>query len=624
MGGIVRSESDVALLAVPIPKPTRSLRVMGFARFDDNSPGSERSLVLAGARDVVAARELDGVLDAVHEVEEAVAGGMWAAGFVAYEAAPAFDDALSVRRRPIDGPFSGLPLVWFGLFDNAREADPFAPRADHPAAYTVSTWSASITETQYRDRVGVIRDHVAAGDTYQVNFSMRLRAAFSGDPFELYRDLILAQRGAYGAYLDVGRFRVLSASPERFFRIVGREIVTRPMKGTTARGRWQDEDTRAAQRLRASSKDRAENLMIVDLLRNDLGKIAESGSVRADRLLTLERYETIWQLTSEVSAEVRSDVGLVSVLQALFPSGSVTGAPKARSMEIISALEHSPRGVYCGAIGFLSPPGSGGPDASFNVAIRTVLIDAEEGVAEYGVGGAVTWDSSPIGEYEEARAKAQLLVQRRPEFDLFESIRWDLDGWWWLDEHLERLEASADYFGFHFDREAIERQCTTAVAGLSGPQFVRVGLARSGEVSVSADDLGAAKMRSRPGPGLDEVKVVIDEEPISSANVFRYHKTSLRRPYRMRRNRHDEADDVLMVNERGEVTESTIGNLAVQIEGAWYTPPIESGCLPGVLRRVLVEEGLLAERPLTSEEVTSASDIAVFNSVRGWRRAVVV
>jgi para-aminobenzoate synthetase/4-amino-4-deoxychorismate lyase len=594
---------------------------MGFARFDDNSPGSERSLVLTGARDVVVARELDDVVAALRDVQGAVAGGLWAAGFVAYEAAPAFDDALSVRRRPIEGPFSGLPLVWFGLYDEATGVEPLAPRADHPAAYAVSTWSASISETQYRSRVGVIRDHVADGDTYQVNFSMRLRAAFSGDPFDLYRDLVLAQRGAYGAYLDVDRFRVLSASPERFFRIVGREICTRPMKGTTARGRWQEEDAAAAQRLRASAKDRAENLMIVDLLRNDLGKIAESGSVRADKLLTLERYETIWQLTSEISAELSPDVDLVSVLQALFPPGSVTGAPKARSMEIIAALEHSARGVYCGTIGFLSPPGSGGPDASFNVAIRTVLIDAEEGVAEYGVGGAVTWDSSPIGEYEEARAKAQLLVQRRPEFDLVETIRWD-GQWWWLDHHLDRLGASADYFGFAFDREAIADQCRAAAG--SEPQRLRLALTRAGNVAISNEDLGAAKMRTRPGPGLDEVKVVIDEEPISSADVFRYHKTSLRRPYTMRRNRHSEADDVFLVNERGEVTESTICNVAVQKDGVWYTPPIESGCLPGILRRVLIEEGLLEERPLTVEEVASATDVAVINSVRGWRRAVLV
>ena len=594
---------------------------MGFARFDDNSPGAERSLVLTGAQDVVVARELDDVVAALRAVQDAVAGGLWAAGFVAYEAAPALDDALAVRRRPLDGPFSGLPLVWFSLFDEAKQVAPFAPRADHPAAYAVSAWSASISEAQYRDRVGVIRDHVAAGDTYQVNFSMRLRAAFSGDTFDLYRDLVLAQRGAYGAYLDVDRFRVLSASPERFFRLVGSEIRTRPMKGTTARGRWQEEDAAAAQRLRASAKDRAENLMIVDLLRNDLGKIAESGSVRADKLLTLERYETIWQLTSEISAELRPEVDLVSVLRALFPSGSVTGAPKARSMEIIAALEHSPRRVYCGTIGFLSPPDSGGPDASFNVAIRTVLIDVEEGVAEYGVGGAVTWDSSPIGEYEEARAKAQLLVQRRPEFDLVETIRWDGE-WWWLEHHLDRLGASADYFGFAFDREAVAAACLAAAG--SEPARIRVALTRAGELTVSSHALDSAKMRTRPGPGLDEVKVVIDEEPIASADVFRYHKTSLRRPYTTRRNRHSEADDVILVNERGDVTESTICNVAVQQDGVWYTPPLESGCLPGVLRRVLLAEGLLQEQPLTIDAVRNATDVGLINSVRGWRRAVLV
>jgi para-aminobenzoate synthetase/4-amino-4-deoxychorismate lyase len=590
------------------------------ARFDHFDGTGDQAFVLRDEVAAVTARSLDEVHGAIADAESAADDGRWVAGYVAYEAAPAFDEALDVRSRTSAHPTPDLPLAHFSMFAGYEEVAPFRARADRPAPYTVSTWKPSVDRGRYVAAVATIREHIAAGDVYQVNHTFRLHAAFGGDPLELYRDLVLAQRGAYGAYLDLGRFHVLSASPERFIRIEGNAISTRPMKGTARRGRWAAEDEARKAELVASEKDRAENLMIVDLLRNDLGRVAEFGSVNVDELFALERYETVWQMTSEISARVRRGTDLAAVFAALFPSGSVTGAPKTRAMEIIADLEDSPRGVYCGAVGFIAPPGAPWAKASFNVGIRTVTIDTGEGIAEYGVGGGITWDSSEVGEYEEARAKARVLVDRRPEFELLETMRWEPShGWWWLDRHLSRLSASARYFGFTFDRDRIDKACATAVDGAATPARVRLTLARDGAVVAEADPVAEA-LSVTPGR---EVPVVlaVDDEPVHPDDVFLYHKTTLRRPYLVRQRRHVRADDVVMLNERGEVTETTVGNIVALVDGRWVTPPLASGCLPGVMRSVLLDEGVIIEAPLTITDLRAADEIGVINSVRGWQRA---
>jgi para-aminobenzoate synthetase/4-amino-4-deoxychorismate lyase len=448
-----------------------------------------------------------------------------------------------------------------------------------------------------------------------------LRAAFSGDPFELYRDLVLAQRGAYAACFDTGRHRIVSASPERFFRIADGRIEVRPMKGTAPRGRWSDEDRALAEQLRTSEKDHAENLMIVDLLRNDLGRIAAFGSVTVDKLLELERYETVWQLTSQVAASLRKDAGLSDVFGALFPSGSVTGAPKARTMEIIAELEPSPRGVYCGAVGYVAPPDSGLPRANFNVGIRTVVVDEQEGLAEYGVGGGITWDSVATAEYEEARLKAALLVERRPEFSLVETLRWEEgQGFWWLEEHLERLEGSAEYFGYRCDLADVRGALASAVAGATGRRIVRLELARDGTVSA---ELSQEQLPPIDAEDADSVHLAVSHVPVSSRNVFLFHKTTNRKVYQARRTDHPDADDVVLVNEFGEVTESIIANVLIRVGNQWFTPPLSAGLLPGVYRRVLLEKGTVTERTFDVVELVAADEIALVNSVRGWRRAVI-
>jgi para-aminobenzoate synthetase/4-amino-4-deoxychorismate lyase len=586
------------------------------ARFDDLTSGSERSFALAEPVGVLEARRLDEVAATLEAAAAAAARGLWAAGFVGYEAAPGLDPDLVVRDRATGDAFDDLPLAWFALFDREVAVAPLEP----PAAADASAdapWRPSVERSRYDEALARIRALIAVGETYQVNHTLRMRAQVRGDERGLYRDLALAQRGAYAAYLNLGRYRVLSASPELFFRLEGSRVTTRPMKGTAARGRWLDEDEQVAARLVASEKDRAENAMIVDLLRSDLGRIARAGTVEVSRMFEPERYETVWQLTSTVAAELESGTPLVDVFRALFPSGSVTGAPKVSTMRIIRDLEDSPRGVYCGAIGYLAPTRSGEPRATFSVGIRTVVIDSRTGAAEYGVGGGITFDSAPAAEYEEVLAKARVLSAARPAFELMESIRHDPeDGFRHLPEHMERLGSSARYFGFRFDAETAVAACKRAIAETSEPLRVRLTLARDGEIHASRSEIEPSPER--------RLRLALDDDPVDPSDMWLFHKTTLRAPYQRRRAGRPDVDDVVLVNTRGEVTESTIANLAVRIGDEWLTPPLDSGLLPGCYRGVLVREGKLREQPLTIADLRSGDDVALVSSVRGWRPAEVV
>ena len=508
---------------------------------------------------------------------EARSGG-WVAGFVTYEAAPAFDDALVVRP-----PRSDLPPAWFAAFRSA-----FPEPARPGGAYRMAPWRPEISEEEYEADVATIQDLITIGDTYQANYTLRLRGRVEGDLRSVYADLLDAQRGGYHAFLTTGDHTVVSASPELFFRWDGRRIENRPMKGTMARGRWEQEDRRHRERLLASGKDRAENVMIVDLLRNDLGRVARFGTVKVERLFEIERFETVWQMTSTVAAETRPEVGLFDIFAAMFPCGSVTGAPKTRTMEIIRSLEISPRGVYCGAIGLLAPPGAGRPRAEFSVAIRTLVVDEGNRSAEYGVGGGVVHESTAADEYQEAMVKARVLQRRRPPVTLLETMRWDPgNGIWLLDRHLSRLRASARYLGINLP----EAEIGGLLEEVGGPHPLRLRLLvpERGRPSVEVTPLV-------PRPPI--VGLAVDTYPIDRSDPLRYHKTTRRALYEEAAARHPMADDVVLVNERGEVVETTIANLAVRMGDEWLTPPLGAGCLPGVYREELIDQGTLRAQPL--------------------------
>jgi para-aminobenzoate synthetase / 4-amino-4-deoxychorismate lyase len=581
------------------------------ARFDDLTSGGT-SFRLVGPVGVVEARRPDEVADVIAAAETSAQRGLWVGGFVTYEAAPGLDPALAVRTRDPDDPFAEMPLAWFAMFERREQTALPEPRDD--GAGGAAAWRPSMDRRRYDAAIASIRERIAAGDTYQVNHTLRLRSSVTGDERGLYRDMCFAQRGAYAAYLNAGRYRVCSASPELFFELNEGRLTTRPMKGTAPRGRWPAEDREIAEKLEASVKDRAENAMIVDLLRNDLGRVSRPGSVGWSEVFAAERYETVWQLTSTVASQIEPGVGLREVFGALFPSGSVTGAPKVRSMEIIADLEDSPRGVYCGAVGFLAPPGHG-PAARFNVAIRTVTLDSDGGVAEYGVGGGITWDSRAGAEYEEIVAKARILTSRRPGFQLLETLRHEPgSGFARLGRHLERLRGSAEYFGFTYDETAVQEALSHAVSSVPDrPARVRLLLDRGGKITT-----GAVPLASRREP----VTLAIDDEPVDPADVMLFHKTSRRERYEAARSRHPDVDDVLLINTGGEVTESTIANLAVLIDGRWVTPPLEAGLLPGTERAALLAEGKIEEASVRPEDLARAEELRLMNATGAWRRAV--
>jgi para-aminobenzoate synthetase/4-amino-4-deoxychorismate lyase len=435
----------------------------------------------------------------------------------------------------------------------------------------------------------------------------------AGDPFNLYRDLAIGQRGAHNAYLDLGRFVVASASPELFFERRGDEVLLRPMKGTARRGRHRDEDRRLAAQLRSSAKERAENVMIVDLMRNDIGRVAEIGSVEVPALFTVERYETVLQLTSDVTARLRPGTGLVELFRALFPCGSVTGAPKASSMQIIRSVETTPRGVYCGAIGLVGPPDAP-VRARFNVAIRTAVVDTATGEAVYGTGGGITWSSEAAAEHDEVLTKAAVLRARPRTFELMETMRNEpRRGLRNRDRHLQRLAESAEHLGFRFDLLAAQEALTSRLGGCQAAR-VRIRLARTGALAVDVEQL--PPLLSGP------VLLAFDDEPVDPEDMWLYHKTNWREPYDRRRDRRPDVDDVIMINGLGELTEVTRATLALKRDGRWWTPPVESGCLPGVERGRLLDLGVLHERVLLRDDLDRAEGVAVVSSLRGWREAL--
>jgi para-aminobenzoate synthetase/4-amino-4-deoxychorismate lyase len=576
---------------------------MHGARFDDLRPRRRRSFALGPIERVLEAQDLGDVVEVLTQAEREVARGRWVGGFVSYEAAPAFDPVMRVADTSLS-PISDLPLAWFAVSRTRRPAEPLSGDS-----YALEPWKSQLSKDNYYSAVEEIRRRIRAGDTYQVNFTFRLEAPFTGSVEAFYRDLVNAQACGYGALIDTGRWVIASASPELFFEWRHGRIVSKPMKGTRRRGVMMNDDEQERALLESSEKDRAENLMIVDMVRNDLGRISRIGTVRVPALFTTEKYDTLWQLTSTVEAEPVSGTSLREVFGALFPCASITGAPKVSTMGIIDELETDPRGVYCGAVGFGGPGPGGEPEWAFNVAIRTVLIDRSNSTATYGTGGGITYDSTSSGEYNEALLKAEVLARRSGLFDLIETIRWSADeGFWLLDRHLDRLGESARYFDIPLDPAEIRAALRAAVAGRSGPLRLRLLVSRAGTISVEVGDL----------PGSGTVLASLDSMPVDPTDVFLYHKTSNRRVYDDAKARSGDADDVILINPSGEVTETTIGNLAVEIDGAWYTPPVTSGLLPGTYRADLISDGLVVERSITIADLKGASRLARVNSLRGW------
>lgn len=548
-------------------------------------------LALHNPTAVYTAHTIDEVKQVLESAQACVARGQVAAGYIAYEAAPAFDSALQCH------PPGDLPLVWIGVFDAVA---PNAPVAKD--AFRFGAWQPSITEAEYHAALTSIRHWIGAGDTYQVNYTYPWDATFEGDPYAAYTALRDAQDGGHTAFVDAGSFQVVSASPELFFRLENNVITSRPMKGTRPRGLWSDHDLSLADDLRNSAKDHAENVMIVDMIRNDLGRIAEPGTVSVENLFAVEQYATVWQMTSAVQAHTRRSVP--EILAAMFPCASVTGAPKVQTMRYIRELEPAPRGVYCGAMGWWTPDGT----AEFNVAIRTMTLDRARGTARYHVGSGVTWDSIPDDEFDECGVKAAILNYTTPEFSLLESLLYDGE-FFLLDGHLKRLAASARYFNIPIDADALrENLLQRAQSWEHAPQKVRLLVNHSGTLLVEREPIAPTPI----------IKLGLATSCVNSRDRFLYHKTTHRDVYDRALATRPDCDDVVLVNERGELTESTRANLVVQLGDVRYTPPVECGLLSGVMRDQLLDAHKIVERVLTPPDLENADGIWLINSVRKW------
>ena len=563
---------------------------------------------------IVAADGVGDVPGVVAEAERLTRDyGHTAVGFLTYEAGAAYGLPTHTPRAADPG---ALPFAWFACFEPTHIHQVPAPEAAAP--YTLGPLRPSVDRAAFTAAFDQIKQRIATGDTYQVNYTFRLDATFAGDAHDLFADLAAAQDSRYGVFLRMGRRAICCATPELFFACQGPDVVSRPMKGTVRRGRTLEEDEAARAALVQSPKQRAENVMIVDMARNDLGRIAEVGSVRVPALFVAERYPNVWQMTSTV--EARSFASVADIFAAAHPPASITGAPKASTMGILRALEPSPRGIYPGAIGVIPPDGN----ASFGVAIRTAVVDEDAGTASLGVGSGIVWDSEAAEEYDECLLKGSILGRRVERFELLETLRWSPDeGFVLLERHLARLAASAEYFGFTCDLTRVREILAAAVAG---PGSTGAGVpvapdARRVRFLVARDGTPRAEQRAfEPTPV--PLRLRFAAEPVDPSDVFLFHKTTRRSVYD--RARRADADDTVLWNPDGEVTETTVANLVVEIDGARVTPPLSSGLLPGTCRAEMLATGRIREGRVTIEAVRRAARMWTINSVHGWREAILV
>lgn len=563
------------------------------------STGQKQPLTFMNPVHIIEAYTLEEVIPCLHDVQAKIGEGFYAAGFLSYESAPAFQQGMKVNAG------HKMPLLWFGIFD-----EPINDNVKSHGTYKLSRWKSTVSKEEYHHSIQAIKKAIEQGVTYQTNFTIRLEADFAGDDLAFYEKLKHGQASNYSAYLNIGKYRILSASPELFFHLNGNEITTRPMKGTIQRGYTLKQDECNSSTLYHSKKNRAENVMIVDLLRNDLGMVAVTGSVDVPKLFEIEKYPTLHQMTSTICATVAENRGLIDIFKAIFPCGSITGAPKLTTMEIISELEKSPREVYCGAIGYITPE----KEAIFNVPIRTVIIDEENSKAVYGVGGGITWDSTTAGEYEEILTKAHFLKELPPQFNLLESLLLEDGNYFLLDEHLRRLGDSAAYFSYAFINNDVKHGLISCAGKHSIGKFkVRLLLSQNGDFTIETEKI---KPISTP------IKIVLATQPIDKSNRFLYHKTTYRDIYtNFQSQKPPHAFDVLLWNEADELTEFTNGNIVVELDGKLLTPPIESGLLGGTFRNKLIQSDKIHEKVIYKHELKNATKIWFINSVRQWLEA---
>ncbi len=561
-----------------------------FVLMDDQRLGG-RALLFSNPRGIVETREPGDVRDALGRLAAA-----HAAGFLSYEAGHALEPKLApLQRVPVEG---APPLLWFGLFGAPEEIDA-AAFLPNPAGAWAAPARPLIDEASYRAAAVRVLAHIVAGDIYQANLTFPAEVSFAGHPLALYAAIRRRARAGHGAVVFTGSHWILSFSPELFFESDGLRIVTRPMKGTAPPGS-------DPEKLRSDPKQRAENLMIVDLLRNDLSRVSAPGSVKVDSLFEVETYPTVLQMTSTVSATLSQGIGPIDVIEAIFPCGSITGAPKIRAMELIDEIEARPRGVYTGAIGWSAPDGA----AHFNVAIRTLSIEAGAGRAAIGLGSGVVADSRAGDEWRECLAKGAFVSDPARSFDLIETMRFDpQDGMPDLERHLARLKRSADALGFAFDRHDARNELQAATFRLAAPSRVRLLLSPTGAIAIEIAPL--------PEQPAEPVSVALRRCPVGADDFRLAHKTSDRAFYADARA--GDAFETIFTDEAGFVTEGSFTNVFLPRDGKLATPPLARGLLPGILRERLIDSGEAVEGDVAAADLSG--EFLIGNALRGLIRA---
>jgi para-aminobenzoate synthetase/4-amino-4-deoxychorismate lyase len=609
-GSAARPAIDSAARAGASTKRKTPSLAEGFVLLD-NSTGLEAvSELFERPVEIIRADTPQEVDTALAALTSGLARGLHAAGFFSYE----LGYLLEPRLASLLPEHRKMPLLWFGLYTTPRELTGAEVQEwlneEAIGNPTLGELAHSWDSVSYLKRFDEVQKNILSGDIYQLNLTFKAKFKLEGSPLALYRDLRLKQRVAYAGLVDTGDVTILSASPELFIKQEGRVMETRPMKGTAPRAGTLEADAEVRHALSKDVKNRAENLMIVDLMRNDLGRIADLGSVSVTDLFTVETFKTLHQMTSGVRAELKSGIGLVDILKAIFPPGSITGAPKIRAMELIRELETEARGVYCGAIGRFSPDGT----TLFNVAIRTTVID-RSGAGEMGIGSGIVADSDGVKEYAECLLKMKFLTDPVRRFELIETMLYEPgSGIWLRGYHLARLAASAAYFGFVFDARKVRDEIDRAIAANPDERRrIRLLLDEDGGVSVTAT--------SQPATTPDSImRYVISDSRLNSADLFLYHKTTRRELYDREWKHYSDtlgADEVIYLNENGELAEGSRTTIFLERDGKLLTPRLAAGVLPGTLRAALIDEGRAVEARLTIQDINGPGEIYLGNSVRG-------
>ncbi len=537
--------------------------------------------------------------------ERRQAEGYHVAGYVGYEGGAAFG-------LPNHPPAGDVPLAWFAAYPecNVRrlERSELLAGAPEPELRDADV-AMNVTEEQYVRAIARIKELIASGDTYQVNYTCRATFECEVDPVEYFLAMVRSHPVPYAAFVNLGDAQILSISPELFLRRRGDLLLSKPMKGTRRRGRTPEEDAALAEDLVTAEKDRAENLMIVDMVRNDIGRVSRIGSVRVPALYDAEKYRTVWQMTTTVTGEVREDATLPDIFGATFPGASITGAPRHRTMQIIRELEPEPRGIYCGALGLLLPGG----DFTFNLPIRTLVH--HDGRFKLGIGAGIVWDSDPLGEYEETLLKSHFALRVEPNLRLFETILLSEAGeLTFLEAHLRRLARSAAYFDFPCDLDEVRSRLESFARETDAPAVVRIELSEAGSVSLHR--------RPAPPPLNEPLRVALSPERTDGGDRLLMHKTTRRALYDDERARltSEGFDEAIFANMDGRLTEGAITSIFVRIEGRWLTPPVTDGVLPGTWREAYIDAVGAEERSLPIEDLEQAEAVVVGNSVRGALR----